>query len=108
MGVGLLLKVPPGGSWVDIILITVKSALGLAALAAAAQNWTLRRNTLVEGVLLAVSGLLLIFPSLMEALAEAITGRDVEYTATAGLVIGGAVVLWQAMRLAALAPAAPR
>jgi TRAP transporter 4TM/12TM fusion protein len=107
MGVGLLLKIPPGGSWVDIVLITLKSALGLAALAAAAQNWTLRRNTLVEGVLLAVAGLLLVFPSLMEALAEAISGRDVEYTATAGLVIGGAVVLWQAMR-PAVAPVSPR
>jgi TRAP transporter 4TM/12TM fusion protein len=107
MGVGLLLKIPPGGSWVDIVLITLKSALGLAALAAAAQNWTLRRNTLVEGVLLAAAGLLLVFPSLMEALAEAISGRDVEYTATAGLVIGGAVVLWQAMR-PAVAPVAPK
>ena len=107
MGVGLLLKTPPGGSWVDIILITLKSALGLAALAAAAQGWTLRRNTAVEGVLLVVAGLLLVFPSLMEALAEAITGRDISYTAAAGLVIGGAVVLWQAMRPAVVAPAAP-
>jgi TRAP transporter 4TM/12TM fusion protein len=107
MGVGLLLKIPPGGSWIDIVLITLKSALGLAALAAAAQNWAWRRNTVVEGVLLAVAGLLLVFPSLMEAFAEAISGRDVEYTATAGLVIGGAVVLWQAMR-PAVAPVSPR
>jgi hypothetical protein len=58
--------------------------------------------------LLAVSGLLLVFPSLMEAFAEAISGRDVEYTATAGLVIGGAVVLWQAMRPPAVEPVSPR
>ena len=107
MGVGLLLKTPPGGSWVDIILITLKSALGLAALAAAAQGWTLRRNTAVEGVLLVVAGLLLVFPSLMEALAEALTGRDISYTAAAGLVIGGAVVLWQVVRPAVVAPPAP-
>jgi hypothetical protein len=44
----------------------------------------------------------------MEALAEAISGRDVEYTAAAGLVIGGAVVLLQAMRPAAVAPPASR
>ena len=47
-GVGLLLKIPAGGSWVDIVLITVKAGLGLAALAAAAQGWALRRTTPVE------------------------------------------------------------
>ena len=44
-GVGLLLTLPKGGSWVDIVLITLKSAFGLAALAAAAQGWALRRTT---------------------------------------------------------------
>jgi hypothetical protein len=67
----------------------------------------LRRNTAVEGALLVVAGLLLVFPSLMEAFAEAIIGRDISYTAVAGLVVGGAVVLWQAMRPAVVAPAAP-
>ena len=47
-GVGLLLKIPAGGSWVDIVLITAKTALGLAALAAAAQGWALRRTTPLE------------------------------------------------------------
>ena len=107
MGIGLLLKMPPGGSWVDIILITLKTALGLAALAAAAQGWAYRRNTAVESALLVVAGLLLVFPSLMEALAEAITGRDIAYTAAAGLAIGGAVVLWQVVRPAVVAPPAP-
>ena len=47
-GVGLLLKIPKGGSWVDIVLITGKAALGLAALAAAAQGWALRKTTTAE------------------------------------------------------------
>ena len=34
-----------GGSWVDVVLITVKTAVGLAALACAAQGWALRRTT---------------------------------------------------------------
>ncbi|MEA3041935.1 MAG: hypothetical protein QOC65_1424, partial [Sphingomonadales bacterium] len=59
------------------------------------------------GALLVVAGLLLVFPSLMEAFAEAITGRDISYTAVAGLVIGGAVVLWQVVRPAVVAPPAP-
>ena len=47
-GLGLLLKVPKDGSWVDIVEITVKTALGLGALAMAAQGWALRRTTLAR------------------------------------------------------------
>src|SRR5262249_61178021 len=50
-GIGLLLKLPKDGSWIDIVLITAKSALRLAALAAAAQGWALRKTTLVERLL---------------------------------------------------------
>ena len=71
-GVGLLLKIPKDGSWVDIVLITVKTALGPgraggggAGLGAAAST------TPVERALLALAGLLLVFPSLLEALLEA-------------------------------------
>src|SRR4026209_2906830 len=47
-GVGLLLTIPKDGSWIDIVLITGKTALGLAALAAAAQGWALRKTTMAE------------------------------------------------------------
>src|SRR6202023_350602 len=57
-GVGLLMKIPHGGSIFDIILVTLKTAAGLGALAAAAQNWALRRNTPTERVLLLLAGLL--------------------------------------------------
>jgi TRAP transporter 4TM/12TM fusion protein len=97
-GVGLLLTIPKGGSWVDIVQITVKAALGLAALAAAAQGWALRRTTTAERVLLVVAGLFLVFPSLLEALIETIIGRDISYTATIGVVIGAAVLLKQRIR----------
>ena len=55
-GIGLLLKIPKDGSWIDIVEITVKTALGLAALAAAAQGWALRRTTLAERALLTLAG----------------------------------------------------
>ena len=105
-GIGLLMEIPKGGSALDIVWITLKTALGLLALAAAAQNWALRRNTPVEGALFLCAGLLLVFPSLLEALAETITGRDIAHTATLGLVIGAGVVVWQALKPAARAPAA--
>jgi TRAP transporter 4TM/12TM fusion protein len=97
-GLGLLLKVPKDGSWVDIVEITVKTALGLGALAAAAQGWALRRTTLTERALLTFAGLLLVFPSLIEGIAEAIVGRDIDYTATFGLIIAAAVLVKQRMQ----------
>jgi TRAP-type uncharacterized transport system fused permease subunit len=87
-GVGLLMAIPKGGSVWDIVLVTLKTAAGLAALAAAAQNWALRQNTLVERVFWLLAGLLLVFPSLLEALAERISGYDVPHPAPLGLAIG--------------------
>src|SRR5205814_492060 len=89
-GLGLLLKVPKDGSWIDIVEITIKTALGLGALAMAAQGWALHRTTFLERALLTLAGLLLVFPSLIEGILEAIIGRDIDYTATFGLIIAAA------------------
>ncbi len=94
-GIGLLLKIPGGGSWIDILLITGKAALGLAALAAAAQGWALRKTTAAERLLLVIAGVFLVFPSLLEAVMEAVIGRDISYTATIGLAIVAGVLLKQ-------------
>src|SRR5437763_4477918 len=104
-GLGLLLKVPKGGSWIDIVEITVKTALGLGALAMAAQGWALHRTTFLERALLTLAGLLVVFPSLIEGILEALIGRDISYTATFGVVIAAAVLLKQRMQPAP--PAAP-
>jgi len=105
IGVGLLMKIPNGGSWVDILLITGITAAGLAALSAAAQSWALRRNTALENVLFLLAGLLLVFPSLIEALAEKLTGLDVPYPAPFGLAIGVALLLKQMFLPASATPA---
>ena len=55
-GIGLLLQIPKDGSWIDIVQITVKTGLGLAALASAAQGWALRRTTRAERLLLLLVG----------------------------------------------------
>jgi TRAP-type uncharacterized transport system fused permease subunit len=104
-GVGLLLAIPKGGSWLDILEITIKTTFGLLALAAVAQNWALRQNTPLERGLLLLSGLLLVFPSLIEAIVEWIISRDISYTYVPGLIIGLGVLLWQA-RTPALKPPA--
>src|ERR1700704_5303767 len=96
-GVGLLIKIPKDGSVWDIVIITAKTAAGLAALAAGAQNWALRRNTAIERVLWLLAGLLLVFPSLLEALAESLSGYDVPHPAPLGLAIAVALLLKQYM-----------
>jgi len=94
-GLGLLLKIPKGGSVYDIVWITFITAAGLAALAAAAQGWALRRASLVERILFALCGLLLVFPSLLEAILETLTGLDIPHPAPFGLTLGAALLLWQ-------------
>jgi TRAP transporter 4TM/12TM fusion protein len=106
LGVGLLMKIPKDGSVWDIVLITAKAAAGLGALACAAQNWALRQNTLVERGLWLLAGLLLVFPSLLEAMAETISGYDVPHPAPFGLAIGIALLLKQYLTAAATHAAA--
>ena len=94
-GVGLLMNIPKGGSLVDLLIVTLKTAVGLAALAAAAQNWALRKNRAGERWLWLLAGLLLVFPSLLEPLAERTTGYDVPHPALLGLAIAIALLLKQ-------------
>jgi TRAP transporter 4TM/12TM fusion protein len=95
IGIGLLMKVPHDGTIFDIFIVTLKTAAGLGALAAAAQNWALRKNTPVERVLWLLAGLLLVFPSLLEALAENLSGYDVPHPAPFGLLIAAGLLLKQ-------------
>jgi len=69
IGVGILLAVPKGGGWWDIVWITVLAMLALVALAGAAEGWLLRKTNGVERLLLLVAGLLLVYP---KALFDAI------------------------------------
>jgi TRAP-type uncharacterized transport system fused permease subunit len=69
-GVGVLLAIPKGGSWWDIVLVTVLSVLALIALAGAAEGWLLRRTNLLERALLLLAGLLFVYPkALFDAIA---------------------------------------
>jgi hypothetical protein len=73
-------------------LIAGKAAIGLAALAVAAQNWALHRTALWERILWLIAGLLLVFPSLLEALAEALVIYDFPSPAPLGLAMTAALL----------------
>ncbi len=95
LGIGLLMKIPNGGSVLDIVWITAITGAGLGALAAAAQNWALYKTTLVERGLFLLTGLLLVFPSLLEAMFETATGLDIPHPAPFGIALGAILLGWQ-------------
>ncbi len=68
-GVGLLLNMLPGMTWVDVLWQVVLATLGLAALAAATQGYALRFMPGWERWLMALAGVLMVFPAIVEAVA---------------------------------------
>jgi TRAP transporter 4TM/12TM fusion protein len=62
MGVGVLLKLPAGGSWTEAAWIIFLGFFAIAALAAGLQGWIFRRASLFERALLIIGGLLVISP----------------------------------------------
>ena len=62
-GVGLLLKMPPDGSWLHVVWIALTACIGIAALAAGTQKWLLSACTQWERWALIVCGLLLVYPA---------------------------------------------
>ena len=69
LGVGILLAIPKGGTWWDIVWVTLLASLALVALAGAAEGWLFKKTNAAERTLLLVAGLLLIYP---KALYDAI------------------------------------
>ncbi|MSQ88148.1 MAG: TRAP transporter fused permease subunit [Betaproteobacteria bacterium] len=63
IGVGLLLNIPKGGSWVDVLTITTLAVVALVALAAAAEGWLFKKTTLLERLVLLAAGILVLTPA---------------------------------------------
>jgi TRAP transporter 4TM/12TM fusion protein len=104
-GVGLLLSLPKGGTPLDVVWITFKTCVGLLAFAAAAQNWALRQNTQIERALFVIAGVLLVFPSLLDAPLEAIARVEIPEPGLIGLGIAVVAIFMQ--KMSPSAPAAP-
>jgi TRAP transporter 4TM/12TM fusion protein len=68
-GVGLLLNMLPGMDWMDVVEQVFFATLGLAALSAACQGYAITAMNAVERWLMAVGGLLMVFPAILEAVA---------------------------------------
>jgi TRAP transporter 4TM/12TM fusion protein len=94
-GVGILLSMPKSGSMLDIVLVILTTAVGIAGLAVAAQNWLLRRLQVPERALAVVAGVLLLFPGLLDAASETISARHAAYAKLVGVAIMLAILARQ-------------
>jgi TRAP-type uncharacterized transport system fused permease subunit len=94
-GVGILLSMPKNGTVLDVALVILTTAIGIAALAIAAQNWALRRLQLVERVLALAAGVLLLFPGLLDAASETVSARHAAYAKFAGVAVMVAILARQ-------------
>jgi TRAP transporter 4TM/12TM fusion protein len=91
-GVGILLAMPKSGSVLDIVLVILTTAVGIGALAVAAQNWLLRRLSLVERITALITGVLLLFPGLLDAASAQVTPQHALYTKLIGVALAIVVV----------------
>ncbi|WPB85505.1 TRAP transporter permease [Sediminicoccus rosea] len=72
-GVGLLLNMLPGMDWMDVVEQVFFATLGLAALSAACQGYAITVMNAVERWVMALGGLLMVFPAIIEVIvADAI------------------------------------
>jgi TRAP transporter 4TM/12TM fusion protein len=96
-GIGLLLKVPQGGGWLDIVEIFLETGAGIAMLAFATQGWFLKKSTPLETALFTIGGLFLVFPAILGVILQPLLGIDVGAyipgLSDVGLRIGYNVVL---------------
>ncbi|MBX9589405.1 MAG: TRAP transporter fused permease subunit [Hyphomonadaceae bacterium] len=97
LGVGLLFKIPPGGSWLDILRVSIETMAGIAILGFAFQGRFLRKSTLIETVLFTIAGMLLVFPELIATLLRPV-GIALAYPHVLAFALAGVAVLVQWVR----------
>ncbi len=90
-GVGLLLQMKPGMTWMDVAWQVVLATAGLAALAAACQGWLVRALAGWERAGLVLAGLLLVFPAVIEGVLD----DALPYPHFVGMALLAALVAWQ-------------
>jgi TRAP-type uncharacterized transport system fused permease subunit len=104
-GVGILLSMPKNGTVTDVVLVILTSAIGIAALAFAAQNWLLRRLQVIERVLMLGAGVLLLFPGLVDAASNTVRPEHILYPKLAGVALVALILARQIVERRSRAPA---
>ena len=94
-GVGILLSMPKNGTVTDVVLVILTTAVGIGALAFAAQNWLLRRLQVVERVLMLGAGVLLLFPGLADAASSTVRPEHILYPKLVGVALVAVILARQ-------------
>jgi len=97
-GAGLLLKLPKDTTWLEVGLLAAQTTVGIVVLAIALQGFLFKRSSWLETTLFLTAGLMLVFPSLFDALETLATGGSLGYSAIIGLVLAASTVAMQRMR----------
>jgi TRAP transporter 4TM/12TM fusion protein len=63
LGVGVLLQLPKGATWLEVSWIIFQAFAAIAALAAGLQGWLMKKTNLIERSVLVAAGLLIIIPA---------------------------------------------
>jgi TRAP-type uncharacterized transport system fused permease subunit len=102
--VGLLLQVPRGGSWIDIVTVTMETLVGIAILAFAFQGRFLRKSNILETLLFSLGGMLLVFPQVIGGILG-FARLNLTHPHIIAIGLAGAAALMQWLRPVAVNPA---
>ena len=101
LGAGLLLSVPKGGDWMDILWVTFTTAVGIVGFAVAAQGWLFGRAPAWIRAIGFLAGVALLFPSIVDAASAALRPEHIAWVKAGGLALAAAMLAAQRLRRAA-------
>jgi TRAP-type uncharacterized transport system fused permease subunit len=101
LGAGLLLSVPKGGDWMDILWVTFTTAVGIVGFAVAAQGWLFGRAPGWVRAIGFLAGVALLFPSIVDAASAALRPEHIAWVKAGGLALAAAMLAAQRLRRAA-------
>lgn len=104
-GIGLLLEIPKGGDWTQIVLVSLATAVGIWAYAGATQGWLFGKTGWPIRIGLIISGTLLLFPTLIDAFFDVVSVDQIGPLKIAGAVLTFSLAGFQKLRARAAAAA---
>lgn len=104
-GIGLLLEIPKGGDWTQIVLVSLATAVGIWAYAGATQGWLFGKTGWPIRIGLIISGTLLLFPTLIDAFFDVVSVEQIGPLKIAGAVLTFSLAGFQKLRARAAAAA---
>ncbi|MBL8670493.1 MAG: TRAP transporter fused permease subunit [Alphaproteobacteria bacterium] len=97
-GIGLLLALPKGGSWWDVGWVTLSTGVGVFALACATQGWLFGKAGALVRAVLAAAGVLLLFPTILDAVSTAIAAEHLMALKLGGAALVAAIAALQRVK----------